>query len=609
MDRTTRSKIISTASSRTFNLARISLIGFVCAILFPTTASAVIFDIGNDFEIQLDSRITSGVAWRMEDPDDDLIGIANGGTAFSTNGDEAQAAYNESGRIAFSVLKITSDLTFSWQDFGVFVRGTYRYDPVNDDKPFFDEDDHGGAASFDSQNRRNLSRKRDAIQDEIGNNNQLLDAFLFGSVELFDRDLSFRIGRQTLNWGEATLIPNGINSVDAANLNNLRVPGFELAEVFTPAAMTWVSVELIENLNAEIFYQWEWEKTEIDATGSYFSNNDFVGIGGNNAEIGFGRCPENSVPGTCAFAAGGSAIPRGDDIEPDDGGQYGAAIRYYAEWLYETEMALYFANYHSRLPVVSGNAVIFPGVPGSGQYTVEYPEDIQIYGMSFNTNIPWGIALQGEYSYKKDQPLAIDEVELFLAGLRVGQPSQIGMFGPGEFIQGWEAFDVSQFNISGTKILGPSRDFGYDQALILVETAVSYIHDKPSNNVLRLEGPATYLPANPGVAAASGVPTQRGGYADATSWGYRTLLRYEYNSVLGKFNLQPTVIFAHDVSGTSASPILNFIEDRKQLTLAVTGNYQQSWDAGIAFSRYWGGEPFNLNSDRDLATVFLGYSF
>ncbi len=40
-------------------------------------------------------------------------------------------------------------------------------------------------------------------------------------------------------------------------------------------------------------------------------------------------------------------------MEPDDSGQYGFAARYFVESI-ETEFAVYYMNYHSRLPVTSG---------------------------------------------------------------------------------------------------------------------------------------------------------------------------------------------------------------------------------------------------------------
>ncbi len=62
----------------------------------------------------------------------------------------------------------------------------------------------------------------------------------------------------------------------------------------------------------------------------------------------------------------------------------------------------------------------------AGYYT-EYPEDIKLIGLSFNTQLQWGgIALQGEVAYRQDMPLQFDDVELLFAradALRAGPGS------------------------------------------------------------------------------------------------------------------------------------------------------------------------------------------
>ncbi|MFX4681957.1 DUF1302 family protein, partial [Acinetobacter baumannii] len=54
----------------------------------------------------------------------------------------------------------------------------------------------------------------------------------------------------------------------------------------------------------------------------------------------------------------------------------------------------------------------------------EYPEDIQLFGLSFNTPGPFGLALGGEYSFRPNLPLQIATPELVLAAL--GLPNQAG---------------------------------------------------------------------------------------------------------------------------------------------------------------------------------------
>ena len=65
--------------------------------------------------------------------------------------------------------------------------------------------------------------------------------------------------------------------------------------------------------------------------------------------------------------------------------------------------------------------------PGTARYIIEYPEDIQLYGVSFNAEIgATGISLQGEVSYREDVPLQVDDVELLLAGPPRTVRSQVG---------------------------------------------------------------------------------------------------------------------------------------------------------------------------------------
>ena len=53
----------------------------------------------------------------------------------------------------------------------------------------------------------------------------------------------------------------------------------------------------------------------------------------------------------------------------------------------------------------------------SGYFT-EYPEDIKLIGLSFNTQLQWsGTALQGEVAYRQDVPLQFDDVELLFGAL------------------------------------------------------------------------------------------------------------------------------------------------------------------------------------------------
>jgi hypothetical protein len=570
----------------------------------------------------------------MEERDPDLVGIGNGGNAFSTNGDDGNLAWDKGDMVA-STLKFTSDVSVAWGDFGLFVRGSGIYNNAMEDADLFDPADYQPNAMRE-QPLSELNAKEKAVKDHAGTDLDLLDAYIYGRFEFLDRELLVKAGRQVLNWGESVFVQHGLNALISADVNQLRVPGWEIEEVQVPVGMAVVSIDVIENVGVEGFYQFEWEGTTIDVPGSFWSTNDFAGIGGTQANIGFGRIAENhtasvitdpttwcmSPPDLAGPGTGspcipfGSTVPRGQTVEPSDSGQYGGKLSFYIPFLNDMDLSLYAANYHSRLPVLSGTSRTGPTTSAdTATYFVEYPEDIQLYGLSFNTT--WSlldIAVQGEYSLKVGQPLQLDDVELLLAGLgAAGQISPLagGTLG-GQYLRGWRRHDVDQVDLSVTKILSPT--FAFDQLSLFVEAGFVNVRDLPSATVLAYDAPATYT-LNAGTAAlnpstAAGLPVvDYDDYADQYSWGYKAAARFTYNNVFNAVTLEPTILYQHDVRGTTPSPIVNFVEDRKQLNLLLGINYLQAWTIDLGYAMYLGSDATNLLHDRDYVDASIKYSF
>ncbi|MFC4250450.1 MAG: DUF1302 domain-containing protein [Sinimarinibacterium flocculans] len=590
------------------------------------TASALSTELAG-VDVRLDNKLSLGAAWRVESRSDTLVGRGNGGQAFSTNGDDGNLAF-DSGDVVAAAAKITSDLTLSKGNFGVFLRGTYLFDQRLNDYDFFNPDNYytptPGApdvgVGLTPTGRPSevpisvFNQRTDASRDYLGNNADLLDAYVFGSLELGSRYMAFKIGRQVLNWGESTFVLHGINSLLTFDQNKQRVPGFEIEELLLPTALAWASISVTSGVSVEAFYQLDWDHTEIDAAGSFWSTNDFAGVGGQRANLTFGLPPEN-FPNT--------TIPRAPDREPGNSGQFGGRLSMLLPYFNDIDLSLYAMNYHSRLPLISGTSKASFAAPAStGSYFVEYPEDIQLYGISFNT-VVGGWSLQGEYSYKVDQPLQLEDVEVLLAG--VGLPSQLtgdpdfGAALGGQYLRGYRRHDVSQADIGVTYAFGPSEMMGWDQVLFIGEVGGVYVHDLPPKDELRYEGPGTYTPGDAYVAAlvsastlpalGSAVPQQTEGWADAISWGYKMVARAQYNNVLGRFRVEPTLRFDHDVRGVTPTPITNFVEDRRLISASVAGFYLQSWSLEAGYTRYFGAGRFNLLQDRDFMSLVAKYAF
>jgi hypothetical protein len=604
--------------------------GLATGLLLTGPAAAIEFQMGSS-TLAWTNKLSLGAAVRVEERDPQLVGIANGGQAFSTNGDDGNLAWDK-GDVVSAAAKWTSDLSWSYGEFGAFIRGSYVGNPVLHRADYFDPNDYGAGKEFGQDER---AAKEAAVRSHVGSDFDLLDAYVFGRFDVGTRALNVKLGRQVLNWGESVLVQHGLNALIAADVNQLRVPGFEVEEVQIPVGMALVSLDLVENVGIEGFYQFEWQNTIIDAAGTYWATNDFAGIGGTQANLGFGRAGENAPSTTLCFpppppptlpgdAPGtfcvpyGSTVPRGADVEPSNGGQFGAKLSVFVPWLNDMDLAFYGANYHSRLPLVSGTSrQTLTSAADDANYFIEYPEDIQIYGVSFNTTVELlDVALQGEYSMKVDQPLQIDDVEILLNGL--GAPNQINAIPGGslgnQYMRGWRRHDVSQADITLTKVIGPIAWLGSDQLSAFIEVAGMHVHDLPPAEVLAYDAPGTYT-LNAGTAAmnpstALGLPVvPYDAYASATSWGYKAAARFTYNNVLGALTVEPTLLYQHDVSGISPTPILNFIEGRQQVNAIISVGYLQAWSFDMGYVTYFGGGAQNLLADRDYVDFAVKYAF
>ncbi|MBX3702918.1 MAG: DUF1302 domain-containing protein [Steroidobacteraceae bacterium] len=672
-------------------------------LLAPGAASALDFSAGG-WNGSLNTTLSYGQLWRDEKRDPRLIGTANGGTGRSPNIDDGNLNWDVD-RVS-SAFKGVAELALDRGNFGLFVRGSALYD-------YMVEAD-GAERTPVSKSGKNLA----------GSYTRLLDAFAYGRWDLSGHELEIRAGRQVVNWGESTFIQGGINNaINHFDVSALRVPGSELREAYLPQEILKVSYAFTDNVTGEVIGIFDWNRTQPEPVGTYFSSNDFVPRGGDRVFLGFGAFSDQGVdfrPLGGTLISDFQGVPRGPTLDPDDQGQYGVALRWFLpNFASGTEFGFYFVNYHSKLPLISGrtgttvglgnsvgtltaaiatatalgggvplpgaialgaaqgrNAALANGgnlslatateyatiagntVLGGGnitaqatnlatheyaktaQYFTQYPEDIQMLGLSFNTSLgTTGIALQGELSYRMDQPLQYDDVELLFAALTpfeavalgaqgIAVPStctpalttlarcgQLGAYGPNQVVQGWGLFDVWQAQLTATKAFPPL--LGAAQLVAVVEAGVTQVDgmpDKlsggPNGRGLRLNGPGTSVSGNAELASRhfnEVEPQDR--FADATSWGYRAALRLDYLGLIGAWNFSPRFVWAHDVDGTTPGPGGNFVEGRYGATVGVGANYQSRLEFDLSYTIFGGAGRYNELGDRDFFAATVKYSF
>ena len=626
----------------------------VAAIIGLFTIPAEAIDLSGSsgkYRLNIDTTLSWGGRYRVEDRDPSIISPFEGGTAWSVNGDDGNLNFDKG--IVSNSLKATIDVDFgvnlnNRHSMGFFVRGSGFHD-------FHLEDD-------ECCERTQLTQE---ALDWAGSRTELLDAYAwwdFGVGEI-------RVGRQVLNWGESTFIQGGLSSLNSVDVSALRVPGSELREAFRPQGMAWLSLDITGNLSIEAFYQYEWENTVIDPPGTYFSTNDFAGLGGEHVFLAFASFPDTGEtpfyvqpPRDYPFIS----VPRGTDLEPEDDGQYGIALRLYAPGLGGTEFGLYYMNIHSRLPTINGisgtpagaaqavsdyadaalavyaalgvppglspevdaaalgaaGAALVSAFAQTASWYTEYPEDMKFYGLSWNAQLGTsGIAFQGEATYRQDAPYQVDDVELLFAALSPVNPAFAAMnqVVPGgvnfeDDVKGYRLHDSSQLQFTFTKVF--SNKLGADQWVMVLEPGFNWVFDMPDKDVLRYEGPGTYTSGNPYMSTANPGAAHTGKdyeeaehFADDFSWGYRFATRLDYINAIGAWQLSPRLSWQHDVDGVTPGPGGSFIADRTALSVGVAANYQNRWQIDLSYTMYDGADRWNLINDRDFIGGFVKFSF
>jgi hypothetical protein len=615
------------------------------------TARGFVFALG-EVNGSFDTTFSIGALYRLQNPDPTLYATSttsNGvpGKANSSNGDDGDLNYLKG--VASTLVKGTHDLQLKWRNWGAFVRGYYFYD-------------------FENKGSRPYLPLGKIAKERVGSDAVLLDNYITGKFELGSMPTTVRLGRQVINWGESTFIPNGINVINPIDVSRLRTPGSELREALLPVYAWDTSIALTDKLSLEAVWLLEYRRTQIDPDGTYFSTTDIASPDGNKVMLGFGSLSDKQSLG---------AIGRGPDREHGNFGQWGLAMRYLATNLRNAEFGFYYLKYSSRLPVISAvtpTTPVAPFVPGAltglliqngvpasaapataqqlltlyatnpsllsatqqaliagaqkigflnaaatGSYFTEFPSGIDMFGVSFNADAgSTGIALQGEVSYKSKVPLQVDDVELLFATLSslnpvYGANNQIGSFFNrfGLEIPGYRKLDVWQAQVTATKVFG--RALGADQLTTLAEVGITMVPALPDKSVLRFDGSGTSTAgsaaemANTGNSAFPATPLSA--FPDEQSWGFQVVARLDYNNLFAGINLSPSIAYAYDASGNTPLPLGNFIEGRQTLTLGADFTFQNQWAFELRYVNFSGSKSYNLLSDRDYVTATLKYSF
>lgn len=635
--------------------------------------------------------------------------LAAEGGFFILNGDDGNLNY-EQGDIVYASSKLTPQLSLTWGEWLLKASAIGIYDPVNDN---FDER-HPNTLFQPAQTPR-----PHRYTDDFALSLKPRELFLSGPIPLGDsRQLSVSVGAQNIRWGEAnTFLFSTLNQINPPDATVARMPGFQLSELPIPVPSLLLSTDLAEGLSMDLIYMLGWEPVVVDPPGSFMSTSDVAG-GGDHAIFtlgGFVEDPEgqNSLAFPASLATTTSATVQVFDETygyPKSKDELGVKLGYYADWLNNgTELGFYYLHYNSRLPYFSGYAgdrscaydspdvvqalaacrgfsgSLDPLVPGEGldplpidtaRFFLEYPEDLNLGGFSFNTNVgSWAMA--GELAYHFRLPVQVQIVDVAYTTLQPSFPQQdihIGVstltdlveqvplageelaqvteliagltsgliptitlpsarhavpdflsvyrgetIQAGQLIHGYERLDVAHLSLNGLKVFR-QNPIGADQIAFLIEGGLTYVFGMPAPGRLRFEGGGDDTHPSPGAdgtGAPNGEPDstrvnptqQTDGFASQTSYGYRLLVRPSYSQVFGRFNVQPTLLWQHDLQGTSPFPMQNFIEGRMNAWFLLDVELSRSAKIQLGYNAYFGADDRNLLVDRDNASLAVILEF
>ncbi|MDP2123127.1 MAG: DUF1302 domain-containing protein [Parvibaculum sp.] len=642
-------------------------------LLTVGTAQAVEFKFG-EMSLVIDNTASIGVGVRTSKQNCSNVNSANGGCGtpgpagsidFGVNDDDGNVNTDQWDLYSTPV-KLTTDFEMKWRNYGAFARTKLFYD-------------HWVYEEIGTRNNRFGARpitdaaRGDKARRFGGRGADLLDAYVYGNFDVAGNPVTLRAGKQVINFGESLFIPGGISSYLPVDISALRTPGSELKEAFLPVPALYGSIGLPGNMQVEAFWQFGWERTRLDACGTFFSGTDAVCEGGKYV-MNAGEYPGAAI-----------LIPRQASEEGDDTGTFGVAVKHYAEWLGAgTDLGLYFVRQSLTAPVgtftlgdfagtvgapnlatfcaatgtpgpvclsdaagtivpgVSNFFVAFVGTANTKNYLTQYVNDVESYGFSFNTSIPLlgGSAFSGELNYTPDMPFALNDVDqnchdlnaidfgaiLGAPGFDNCRPGAVAPTGPGATIQGYDFRESITGQVGTISTLSGSQPLvemiGGDILILVANVGFQYIPNLDSaTNRLSIPRAASFNP-NPftnqilASAGCAGVvpfgPTQcTPKYADSFSWGYRLLTSVDYNNALGTpWTLSPSIAWSHDVSGYSAGPVgPGFVQGKKVVSLGLTANLRSVWRANVQYTHNMGNEFRNFSKDKDFMSMTVSYAF
>ena len=549
-----------------------------------------------------DSTVTVATAMRTQSAHDPSFAASGNWNVFPDAGD-----------IYSTPLTYLGELSISKGNYGFFTRFKYIYD--------YTLNAHDCSNCFGRTEAGTLNGVSKGAQD-AANKAYLLDAFVYGNWLVGDHPVSARLGRQVISWGESNIQGGGIAMTQSPeDLNGRVTPGTELKERLLPQGLLWGSLGLTDDWAVEAYYVYEWRPSTFISPSTLFSPFDMMGPGFK---------PDLGIPGV---------EYRGHDY-PDAGGQWGLATRFTIESLNSAELGFYWVRSHAFLAALEANfdptgPVAFP-VIGPVTYKSVYAQDQNTYAVSlggelFDTGLSYGTEFNMRDNFYDTRQcmnnFGLTGVGAALETLAMGgTPAQaLGLaHGMTPTVPGCGTGNSNEYMWLGNlvKAVG-GGPFGADRQSYVLDVSASWIDNlrggDPTDRVDHT--PVTTTPEEDAArhgntAAAAGTIVDKGHFKGVDQldrpitpfyWGYTVVAAFEYNNLFWNLNMNPRLVFQHDVRGYTPFAVGGAYQDQKIFVAGVTFEYLSSTSLDLAYTTWLGkAGPWD---DRDNIALTFKYSF
>lgn len=495
------------------------------ACAFPASATEIV--VANpDIKMRLDATLRYTAGFRMEGQDNRLLR--------NYIYDEGDSKFDKHDMVTNRV-DVLTEFDVSWRNkIGARVSAAGWYDEAYDDHSV--RSPAGFLTAY-----RNATYNSEVKRYVNGPSGEILDAFVWGNVDLGPVPLNIKVGRQTNVWGEGLLLGAHAISYAQSPVDGVKAatnPGVETKEVFLPIGQVALSAQVTDNLTLVGQYYYEWKPTRIPHAGTYLMGADTA------------PSSDNLV-----FPIPGVAAQLIEARKPGKHGNWGVGARLNVEAI-ESSFGAYYRRFDDYAPELGVQLLDFRGpLPTRARFV--YPDKIDQYSLSFSRVIN-SVAVGAELSYRKNGALNTPSSIVTPTGARGDT---------------WHAVVNGIYMLPATPLWATGTLVG--------ELAYNRLDKVTTNPALyRSVGAATCVDSRTGVARSG---TKDDGCSTRDAWQMALRFTPQYLNVLPSWDFALPMSATYGISGNAPSSG-GGTEGELRWSMGATATYASKYEFSLLYA-------------------------